>query len=173
MSRWSPIVCGDHPHWLITNACLLRGGPTGQVTLGYTSPWGPSLELLAWCLIYRSNLWNLIEDRASVDCKEYMAMCQGIIPDNTGDNLHFSKQKSLSGDAWWRHQMETFSALLAICGGIHRSPVKSPHKGQWRGALIFSLICAWIIGWANNGEAGCLRCHRTHYDITVMVAKCG
>ena len=26
--------------------------------------------------------------------------------------------------------------------GIHRSPVNSPHKGQWRGALVFSLICA-------------------------------
>ena len=37
---------------------------------------------------------------------------------------------------WWRHQMETFSALLALCG-IYRSPVNSPHKGQWRGALIF------------------------------------
>ena len=43
---------------------------------------------------------------------------------------------------WWRHQMETFSALLAFCGGIHRSPVNSPHKGKWRGALMFSLICA-------------------------------
>ena len=26
--------------------------------------------------------------------------------------------------------------------GIHRSPVNSPHKGQWHGALMFSLICA-------------------------------
>ena len=24
--------------------------------------------------------------------------------------------------------------------GLHRSPVNSPHKGKWRGALIFSLI---------------------------------
>ena len=38
--------------------------------------------------------------------------------------------------------METFSALLALNGGIHRSPVNSPHKGQWRRALIFSLSCA-------------------------------
>ena len=52
--------------------------------------------------------------------------------------------------------------------GIHRSPVNSPHKGQWRGALMFSLICAWINGWVNNGEAGDLRRHRTHYDVTVM-----
>ena len=40
----------------------------------------------------------------------------------------------------WRHQMETFSELLAFVRGIHRSPLNSPHKGQWRGALMFSLI---------------------------------
>ena len=52
--------------------------------------------------------------------------------------------------------------------GIHRSPVNSPHKGQWRGALMFCLICAWINGWVNNGEAGDLRRHRAHYDVTLM-----
>ena len=52
--------------------------------------------------------------------------------------------------------------------GIHRSPVNSSHKGQWRGALIFSLICVWINGWVNNREAGDLRRYRAHYDVTVM-----
>ena len=52
--------------------------------------------------------------------------------------------------------------------GIHRGPVNSPHKGQWRGALMFSLICVWINGWVNNGEAGDLRRHRAHYDVIVM-----
>ena len=42
---------------------------------------------------------------------------------------------------------------------------------QWHGALMFSLICAWINGWVNNGEAGDLRHHRTHYDVTVMFMK--
>ena len=61
--------------------------------------------------------------------------------------------------AWWRHQMETFSALLAICAG---SPVNSPHKGQWRGASMFSFICIWINGWLINRGAGELRRHRAH-----------
>ena len=52
--------------------------------------------------------------------------------------------------------------------GIHRSPANSPHKGQWRGALMFSLICTRINGWINNGEAGDLRRYRAHYDVTVM-----
>ena len=69
--------------------------------------------------------------------------------------------------AWWHNQMETFSALMALCVG--NSLVNSPHKGQWRGALMFSLICAWINGWVNNREAGGLRRHRAHYDVTVMI----
>ena len=74
---------------------------------------------------------------------------------------------------WWRHQMETFSALLAICAspGIHRSPVNSAHKGQWRGALVFSLICVWINGWVNNREAGDLRRYRAHYDVFVLIPR--
>ena len=56
--------------------------------------------------------------------------------------------------------------------GIHRSPVNSPHKGQWRGALMFSLLCAWITGWVNIGEAGDLRHHRVHYDVSVMWESC-
>ena len=43
-----------------------------------------------------------------------------------------------------------------------------PHKGQWRGALMFPLICAWINGWVNNPEAGNLRHHCAHYDAIVM-----
>ena len=39
--------------------------------------------------------------------------------------------------AWWRHQMETVSAILALLREIHRSPMTSPHRGQWRGALMF------------------------------------
>ena len=77
-------------------------------------------------------------------------------------------RKGLSKNTWWRHQMETFSALLALVRGIHRPPVNSPHKGQWREALAFSLICVWMNGWVNNREAGDLRRHRTHYVVTVM-----
>ena len=64
--------------------------------------------------------------------------------------------------------METFSALLPFVPGIHRSPVNSPHKGQYRGALAFSLICAWVNGRVNNREVCDFRHHRAHYDVTVM-----
>ena len=44
-----------------------------------------------------------------------------------------------------------------------------PPQSQCRGVLVFPLICAWTNDWANNREAGDLRSHRAHYDITVMI----
>ena len=64
----------------------------------------------------------------------------------------------------WKH----FPRHWPFVRGIHRSPVNSPHKGQWRGALMFYLICAWTNSWANNREAGDLGRHRAHYDVIVM-----
>ena len=64
----------------------------------------------------------------------------------------------------WKH----FPRYWPFVRGIHRSPVNSPHKGQWRGALMFSLICAWISSWVNSRDAGDLYSHRAHYDVTIM-----
>ena len=64
----------------------------------------------------------------------------------------------------WKH----FQRYWPFVQGIHRWPVNSPHKGQRRGALMFSLICAWIHAWVNNSEAGDVRRHCAHYDVTVM-----
>ena len=61
-----------------------------------------------------------------------------------------------------------FQRYWPFVRGIHRSPVNSTHKGRWSGALMFSLICAQINGWVNNGGAGDLRRHRAHYDVIVI-----
>ena len=68
----------------------------------------------------------------------------------------------------WHNQMEIFSTLLALCAGNSPDTGKFPQKGQWHGALMFSLICAWTNGWVNNRDANDLRHHRTHYDITIV-----
>ena len=69
---------------------------------------------------------------------------------------------------WWRHQMGTFSALLAFCAG--NSPVTGefPSQRPVTRSLMFSLICAWINGWVNNREAGDLRRHCAHYDVNAI-----
>ena len=69
--------------------------------------------------------------------------------------------------AWWRYQMEKKSTgflwgKTSVNGGF------SPHKGRRRGALLFSFMCAWTNGWANDEDAGDLRRHRVHYGVTVM-----
>ena len=66
----------------------------------------------------------------------------------------------------WKH----FPRYWPFVRGIHRSPVNSRRKGQWRGALMFCMICAWINGWVNPREAADLRLHRAHYDVTVMIS---
>ena len=64
----------------------------------------------------------------------------------------------------WKH----FPRYWPFVRGIHWWPVNSPHKGQWRGSLMFSLICAWTKGWVNTRDVDDLRRHRAHYDFTVM-----
>ena len=79
-----------------------------------------------------------------------------------------------------RHQVQppAGSATRLVATGHWRNE----HLAPWRTlprprprprcrALMFSLICAWMNGWVNNREAGDLRCHRTHHDVTVMIHK--
>ena len=65
----------------------------------------------------------------------------------------------------WKH----FPRYWPFVRGIHRSPLNSPHKGQWRGALMFLCSAPWINGWLNNHEACDLKRHRTNYDVTVVL----
>ena len=79
--------------------------------------------------------------------------------------------------ARFRYNKAIFSAIMMTSSngtifwpfvrGIHRSPVNSLHKGQRRGALMFSFTCSWLNGWVNN-RAGDLKLHRAHYDAIVM-----
>ena len=62
----------------------------------------------------------------------------------------------------WKH----FPRYWPFVRGIHPSPVNSPHEGQWRGALMFSLR-----GWVNNREAGDLRHHQAHFDVIATLLQ--
>ena len=67
---------------------------------------------------------------------------------------------------WWRHQMETFSALLAICAG--NSPVIGEFPAQRPVTLSFHVFFDLINDWVKNRKAGGLRRHRAHYEVIVM-----
>ena len=65
--------------------------------------------------------------------------------------------------------MKAFPCYWTFVWGIHWSPVNSPNKSQWRGALMFPLVYPSTNGWVHNRVAGGLRRHHSHYDVTVMV----
>ena len=64
----------------------------------------------------------------------------------------------------WKH----FRCCWSFVRGIHRSPVNSPHRTHWRGALMLSLTCPWTNGRINNRDVSELRRHHAHYDVTVI-----
>ena len=64
----------------------------------------------------------------------------------------------------WRY----FPLYWPFIRRIHRSPVDSPHKGQWHTASMFSLMCSWTNSWANSPGAGDFRHHGAHCDVIVV-----
>ena len=66
--------------------------------------------------------------------------------------------------------METFSALLVLCAGISPVTREFPSQRPVTRGFDDSLICVWINGWVNNGEAGDLRRYRANYDVIVMLS---
>ena len=70
----------------------------------------------------------------------------------------------------WRHQMETFSALLTLCAG--NSPVIGEFPAQRPVTRNFDIFfdCAWTNGWVNNRDVGDLKRHRAYYSDIIMSA---
>ena len=131
-------------------------------------------------LQYLEVRWNLL--LWSIRIKRYIIKCTtySVIITSAGYISNYELSVTLhTSPSWvsyvvshddvikWKH----FPRYWPFVRGIHRSPVNSPHKGQWCGALMFSLICTRINGWANNLEAVDLRCHRAYYDVSVIFCK--
>ena len=84
------------------------------------------------CLLWV--FWRYVTDYNEVAL--YHAMCVLVV---RGDNslsagpVYIGDQKFHDDVIKWKH----FSRYWPFVRGIHRLPVNSPHKGQWRGALMF------------------------------------
>ena len=99
-------------------------------------------------------------------CSGLTRFCKTIhipSPNTVNENIY-----NICSNHWWRHQWKHFPRYWSFVPGIHRSPLNSPHKGQCRGAMVFSLILGWTNGWVNNREAGDLRHNCANYDVIVM-----
>ena len=106
---------------------------TSDASLAYTSKCGFFLSSIVWCFHSRKcYVWYRLQD----------------------DSHYVNMITSANGNI--------FRVNWPFVPGIHWSPVNSPHKGQWRGALMFSLICAWANGRVSNPDAGDLGHHDDH-----------
>ena len=131
-------------------------------------------ELQPHLLKTRTNIWTISRARISVEhigiaMKNFLAICWMLLMDHWLDNIvqqwfRVAFSDLHDGVIKWKH----FPRYCPFVRRIHLSPVNSSHKGQWRGALMFSSICTWINGWVNNREAGDLRRNRADYDVIVM-----
>ena len=69
---------------------------------------------------------------------------------------------------WWRHKKETFSACGIFTGHQWIPGTKASDAELW----CFLRCASEINGWVNNGEAGDLRRHVAHYDVTDVTGIC-
>ena len=135
--------------------------------------------------------WHMIETQISHCIFDYVHT-EPVFLANTGDKLTYMRVDIWNGTLglvdivtshwaccidWLQFSFavhdgvtkwKQFPRYWTFVRGIHRSPVNSPHNGQWRIALMFSLICTGTNGWVNNRHAGDLRRQRTHYGVTVI-----
>ena len=139
--------------WLFGDTCqykviVLQAGETPlHIAVRYCH-WEVAEELLRF----------VAQDRSKMDAALLVNAANAVSPEK------LSPMKNRHDDVIkWKH----FPRYWTSVRGIHRSPVNSPHKGQWRWDLMFSLICARTNGWVNYRYAGDLRRHRAHYDVIV------
>ena len=134
-------------------------------------------ELFGNCSIIKNKLqWSLTQYKA-ICIRENQFKIVVNLALNTKWCKKFDGYNSSQSELTLLHHMlfmmtssngNIFRVTGHLCEGFTGEPVNSPHKGQWRRALMFSLICAWISSWVNNREAGDLRRHRAHYNVIVM-----
>ena len=122
-----------------------------------------------WCVLAYSCLWNCypISHIQTVSPSMDMEILGSKFPFDWNSSCKHTVQ-SIDFPPWWRHQMETFSALLAICGG--NSPVTGEFPAQRPVSRSFDIFFVMRLNkrLSNNGEAGDLRRYGAHYDVAVM-----
>ena len=164
MSHW---WCSTYnvPHYIPHDICHVRSTvlcPYSPVSTKFIQAWHYEMTHILWLYEYTVRCW-MLKFWYSCDSKMLKinwCVCDYIIiflmKDKTRDTV--SMEIPYDDVIKWKH----FSRRWHFVRGIHR-------KG---GALMLSLICAWIKGWVNNGEAGDLRRHRAQYDVILMPKIC-
>ena len=173
-------------HYVVTIMCVLRWHSCFVLSLSAAGPCDSSpCQNGALCISRQYSYWEFYLCRCQPPGEYFGRHCETSKLSNEEKYIclimsYFSHFTVICIDYFpnkWCHdnvfKWKHFPRYWPYVRGIHRSliSVYSPPKRHRRGALMFSLICAWINGWINNREAGDLRRYRAHYDVTVMEAS--
>ena len=130
--------------------------------------------VLQWTTLKKVPRRNLVVASEKICCSRHWRSLWRN-PPSRGWGISWSKWENTGRSRecpWCLIKWKHFPRYWPFVRGIHRSPVNSPHKGQWRGALIFFLICVWTNGWMNNRDADDLRRHSAYHDVTLVQNAC-
>ena len=108
--------------------------------------WGWWLETLSCSLWRQSNvIWTMKWVSNYIPIRRWRVITHPIFLSKTGHgNPHM--MTSSNGNIC--------RVIGPLCGQFTGHWwIPRPHKNQWRGALMFSFICAWTNDWINNHEA--------------------
>ena len=106
----------------LTNPTVHLTNPTMHHPISYNAPLGTEMCTF---LFQSRELW----DMGLVKCEIVLFMVYFCFIHQASIGIECNpRRKSEIGNSWWRHQMETFSALLAICAG--NSPVPGEFPAQ-------------------------------------------
>ena len=93
----------------------------------------------------------------------FVSLCNVTKQNKTSNNTKPNQFRS-----WWRHQMESFSALLALCA--RSSLITSEFTSQGPVTRSFHIFFDLRLhqGWVSNRDVSDLRRHRAHYNVTLI-----
>ena len=124
------MITVDSAWWVLMPWCLFGARASATIIMTQTGRWIMRFPFLC-------NVAAMIGN----DLSTTKGLCYHTQPrtrDQPVKRTHI--QHAFDSMAWWH-----FPRYWPFVRGIHRSPVNSPHRGQWRGALMFSLICTWML----------------------------
>ena len=143
-TKWSMAKFLHFSHWNIMNILSII---TNSQYLSFLSKYSQKM-LRSTFLLWNGAFWDICLLHCGIWLSSYC-------------NTKFSQD-------WFRHQaiIDYLLQSWSIINEVFWHSFEGSHR-----ALMFSLICAWMNDWVNNREAGDLRHHRAHYDITLMKYK--
>ena len=135
-------------HWTFSKTCRYSREHSSNYRLPFHRHLGPNRAVLRSC-----DIWTLYAHRYEIWHLSCTSIVLPVWSIYSCMRPEFKQQIPwgmlyLARPWWlikWKHLWH-FPRCWPFMRGIHRSTVDSPHKGQWSGALMFSLMCAWTNG---------------------------